>query len=238
MEIQNLECHQKAQKIAKMTMRHLKGYIKEGMNEADIAKEAENFMRKKGAGFWYHMVGAVVLAGDRTMLSVSGKDYAPTDRKVSRIDLVTIDLSPEIKGCWGDYARSFAVTDGVVKDTAYSNNLAGLRKELAEGIDMENILHNWIMRKIKSGPEITFEGIYLGARQQADLLGYKILDFRGNVGHTIERELDDRVYIEEGCERRVSDTGLFAFEPHLGKNGYGFKREDIYYFSGGKLERL
>lgn len=237
MELQNLEHHQKAQCIAKRTMKYLKGCIREGMSEAEIAEEARRHMEGMGASFWYYGKPAIVLVNDRTRLSVSGKDYAPTGKKVSRIDLVTIDLSPEIDGCWGDYARSLIIADGFVRDGVYPNN-HGIRKDLADGIGVENGLHEWVMKRVKSKPETTFGELYSGARKQAELLGYKILDFRGNVGHTIEKELEARVFAEEGSNLRVLDTGLFTFEPHIGKGNYGFKREDIYYFLEGKLWRL
>ena len=56
-------------------------------------------MKQKGINsYWYYNLGAMVFVGKRTTISISGKDYQPTDLKVKSEDLVTVDLAPEIDG--------------------------------------------------------------------------------------------------------------------------------------------
>ena len=71
-------------------------------------------------------------------------------------------------------------------------------------------------------------------------LGYKNLDFLGNLGHSIEINKQDRIYIERGNHNKLGDIKMFTFEPHISKIGskYGFKKENIYFFENEKLKEL
>lgn len=70
--------------------------------------------------------------------------------------------------------------------------------------------------------------------------GFVNLDFMGNLGHSIMKDKNDRVYTEEGNTQKISDVKYFRFEPHISIPGskYGFKKENIYYFEKGKLVEL
>lgn len=66
------------------------------------------------------------------------------------------------------------------------------------------------------------------------------LDFLGNLGHSIEKRSEDRIYIEKGNRTRLGDIPYFTFEPHISRLGsiFGYKWENIYYFENGKLRML
>ena len=70
--------------------------------------------------------------------------------------------------------------------------------------------------------------------------GYENLDFNKNLGHSIAKYLDERIYMESGNKARFKDVELFTFEPHIkmkvGK--YGFKHENVYYYDHGKPQVL
>ena len=70
--------------------------------------------------------------------------------------------------------------------------------------------------------------------------GFVNLDFAGNLGHSIVRKKEDRIYIEKGNSSRLGDVAYFTFEPHISIPGskYGYKKENIYYFKDGKIEEL
>ncbi|MDP3882301.1 MAG: M24 family metallopeptidase [Nanoarchaeota archaeon] len=228
----------RAQDLARKTMSYLFCRIREGMTEREIVVDAEDFMTRQGAeGFWYHNVGALVLVGERTVLSVSGRDYQPSDAKVSRIDLVTVDLSPKLHGSWGDLAKSFVIGDGKPLTLQESDSPQPIVK-LFEGLFMEKRLHEELERFAK--PSTTFRELHDHMNNYLSRAGYKNLDFRGNLGHTIETEIDKRRFIEEGCKLKLSKAGLFTFEPHIKREegNYGFKMEEIYYFVGSKLKKL
>ena len=62
----------------------------------------------------------------------------------------------------------------------------------------------------------------------------------GNLGHSIVKDKNDRVYTEKGNTQKNGDVKYFTFEPHISIPGskYGFKKENIYYFENGKLVEL
>lgn len=238
MKKSELERYKAVQKIAKDTMKYLESYIKKGVSEADVVDAANRFMLVRGvSSFWYHGVGALLFVGDRTLLSISGREYKPSSKKVGKNDFVTVDLGPQVNSCWGDYARSFVVSDGKVISNIGGNPLKKIKK-LFEGIKIENILHKKLKNIAK--PNMTFGELFSIVNETIVQQGYVNLDFNKNFGHSIEKNLDSRIYIEEGCEKRLSDVKLFTFEPHIKREGgsFGFKIEDIYYFSGRVLRKL
>ena len=70
--------------------------------------------------------------------------------------------------------------------------------------------------------------------------GYMNLDFLGNLGHSIVREKNQRIYIEKGNKTKLSEVDAFTFEPHISLPGgnYGYKLENIYAFEGDRLIEL
>ena len=70
--------------------------------------------------------------------------------------------------------------------------------------------------------------------------GFINLDLMGNLGHSIVKNKNDRVYTEKGNTQMISDIKYFTFEPHISIPGskYGYKKENIYYFENGKLLEL
>ena len=110
--------------------------------------------------------------------------------------------------------------------------------EWKNGIHAEKELHK-IMKKYVT-PQTTFEELYYYMNKEIEKLGYINLDFLGNLGHSIVKQKDDRIYIEIGNKTKLSDVSFFTFEPHISvpESKYGYKRENIYYFENGKLVEL
>ncbi|MBP7901565.1 MAG: aminopeptidase P family protein [Spirochaetes bacterium] len=211
------------QDIAKETIAYLSSIIIPGITERDIKVSAENFMIKQGIeSFWYYDVGALVFTGHRTLLSISGKDYSPSDVKVHQEDVVTVDLSPCIGNSWGDYSRTFII---------------GSRNNCRE-ISFLNHLHSLLCSSVKTS--ITFHELYLIINEEITSCGFENLDFKSNLGHTIENDINKRIYIEKNCNTRINDVELFTFEPHIRSAGgqYGFKMENIYFMTGNNLTEL
>jgi methionine aminopeptidase len=183
----------KVQKIAKETIEHLSKKITSGMSEKEIADISNEFMKSKGVqSFWYHGVGSLVLVGKRTLISISGRDYYPSNEKVKDVDLVTIDLSPELNGCWGDYARSFTIENGKVVTNPKN-------KILAEGIQAEDKIHEFFINTIT--PDMEFGDAFNILNKKIKEMGFINLDFLGNLGHSIEKNIDDRIYVPIKEER-------------------------------------
>ena len=223
------------QKIAKDTIEFIKTEIKPGILLSQVRSLCEEKMLELGAdSFWYWDVGAFVFSGDETTVSVSGKEYSTSDRTIGSDDIVTIDLSPQIGDTWGDHARTVIIENGcVVKSVSEIGN-----SEWREGLTMEKKLHDK-MTEIVS-PDMTFEDLYYQMNEFIKDEGYINLDFMGNLGHSIVRRKDDRIYIEKGNRSKLGDVDYFTFEPHISVAGskFGYKREDIYYFENGVIKKL
>ena len=227
--------YSRVQKIAKDTIEFIKTEIKPGILLSQVRSLCEEKMLELGAdSFWYWDVGAFVFSGDETTVSVSGKEYSTSDRTIGSDDIVTIDLSPQIGDTWGDHARTVIIENGcVVKSVSEIGN-----SEWREGLMMEKKLHDK-MTEIVS-PDMTFEDLYYQMNEFIKDEGYINLDFMGNLGHSIVRRKDDRIYIEKGNRSKLGDVDYFTFEPHISVAGskFGYKREDIYYFENGVIKKL
>lgn len=222
------------QNIAKRTMEYIKQNIHPGMTLLEIRDLCENKMMELGAdSFWYWDVGAFVFAGDETTLSVSGKEYTTSKRVIEENDIITIDLSPQNGDTWGDYARTIIIENGkIVESNNVSNN------EWKNGLLMEKYLHEEMCKFVT--PETTFEELYDYINRMIRQKGYINLDFMGNLGHSIVRQKEDRVYIEKGNQVSLGEVPYFTFEPHISipNSKYGYKRENIYYFDHGMIKEL
>lgn len=168
------------QKIAKDTMAYAKKNIYAGMNLLEIRELCEKKMLELGAdSFWYWDIGAFVFAGDDTAISVSGKEYKTSNRVISDNDIITIDLSPQINGLWGDYARTLIVENGIVIEGYDSSNA-----EWKNGLMIQNKLHKAMVRYVT--PDTTFEELYYYINKVIEDNGYINLDFKRNLGHSIK----------------------------------------------------
>ena len=226
--------YKQVQQIAKDTMEYMKTQIKPGMSLIELRDKCEQKMLDLGAdSFWYWDVGAFVFANDETTLSVSGRDYKTSDRVIEENDIITIDLSPQNGDTWGDYARTVIVENGKVVQTDAVTNT-----EWKNGLEMEAFLHNELIQYVTE--QTTFEQLYYHMNALIEEKGFVNLDFMGNLGHSIVRKKDDRIYIEKGNHTCLGDVAFFTFEPHISIAGskYGYKMENIYYFENGQLVEL
>lgn len=222
------------QSIAKKTIEYIKEHIHPGMTLIEIRNLCESKMLELGAdSFWYWDVGAFVFAGDETTLSVSGKEYITSDRVISENDIITIDLSPQNGDTWGDYARTVIIEKGSVVDSDDVTN-----EEWKKGLQMEEYLHEEMCKFVT--PETAFEELYYYINGIIEEKGYINLDFMRNLGHSIVRQKNDRVYIEKGNQMCLGNVSYFTFEPHISVKGskYGYKRENIYFFEDGAIKEL
>ena len=223
------------QNLNRATISYLTENLQVGMSLAEVRSICETYMLNHGAdSFWYWDIGAFVFSGDETAVSVSGREYKTSDRLIQRNDILTVDLSPQCNSIWGDYARTIVVENGqVVNDINRINNTLWRR-----GLQTEIFLHRALMETVASN--MTFEELYLHMNALISGCGFLNLDFSGNLGHSIVKRRQDRVYIEKGNDLPLSKAGMFTFEPHIGIPGspFGFKREDIYYFERGELKRI
>ena len=217
-----------------MTIQFIKENIQPGMTLIEIRDLCETKMIELGAdSFGYWDVGAFVFAGDETTLSVSGKEYTTSERVIAENDIITIDLSPQNGDTWGDYARTIIIENGKVVEIDNVFN-----EEWKKGLLMEKFLNEEMCKFVT--PKKTFEELYYYINSIIEEKGYINLDFMGNLGHSIVRQKNDRVYIEKGNKISLGNVSYFTFESHISVQGskYGYKRENIYYFDNGVIKEL
>ena len=232
---ETFDLYSSMQNLNRSAIKYAADTIEIGMSLSDIKELLENYLLENGAdSFWYWDVGAFIFAGDETALSASGKDYKVADRVIQRNDIITIDLSPQRNDIWGDYARTLVFEDGVLCDEIEKIK----KEEWRKGLQMEEYLHQTLIDV--GTPDMTFEELYDYMNELIVNKGFLNLDFLGNLGHSIEKNKNDRIYTEKGNRKKLSDVAMFTFEPHISipNSRYGYKKEDIYYFANGKLVRL
>ena len=209
--------------------------IAPGIALREIRDLCEKYLLSNGAeSFWYWNVGAFVFSGKDTVLSLSGRDYQTADRTIGENDIITIDLSPQCQSVWGDYARTLIVEHGRVVPAIDAIETTEWRR----GLLAQGQLHRFMQDFVS--PDTTFEELFFAANRQIERMGYRNLDFCGNLGHSIVRDKKDRIYIEKGNTAKLSAVEAFTFEPHIcAENGsFGYKQEDIYCFAQGRLTTL
>lgn len=218
--------------IAKRTIAYAESLICPGKSLLEIRQLCEQKMFELGAdSFWYYDIGAFIFSGKETTISVSGKEYKTSDRLIKENDIITIDLSPQFKRVWGDYARTIVVENGKVIHSISDIQNTEWRRDLQFEMNLHSSLMNFV------NENTTFEDVYFYINDLIEKNGYVNLDFKGNLGHSINRYKFQRIYIEKNNKRKLSTVKYFTFEPHISEKNsdYGFKREDIYYFENGKL---
>lgn len=227
--------YKEVQLIAKQTMDFIRKTISPGMKLTQVRKLCEDKMLELGAdSFWYWDIGAFIFSGDETTKSVSGKEYKTSDRYIEENDIVTIDLSPQCNYIWGDFARTIIIEEGYVVD-----NINCIQKaEWKAGLLMEQRLHQELLDFVDE--RTTFEELFYHINTRIVSEDFINLDFLGNLGHSIEKRSEDRIYIEKGNQTRLGDISYFTFEPHISRpdSVFGYKWENIYYFENGKLKML
>lgn len=209
--------------------------VRPGMNLYKIRSLCEEKMIALGAdSFWYWDVGAFIFSGDETTISISGSAYSTSDKIIAKNDIITIDLSPQKANIWGDYARTIIIEDGsVISDISAIKNA-----QWRNGLQMEEALHNELQSFVTT--DTTFEELYYYMNQYISDHGYVNLDFLGNLGHSIVKKKEDRIYIEKANTQKLSEVDFFTFEPHIGLPGskYGYKMENIYFFKDSQLMEM
>lgn len=215
------------QNLNRATIQYISTIIVPGMSLIELRRLSEEYMLLHGAdSFWYWDVGAFIFSGNRTAVSVSGREYKTDDKVIMSEDIITIDLSPQKNSIWGDYARTLVVEDGkVVQNIEQIQN-----NEWRNGLKMEQYLHEAMMDFVNVNT--TFEELFYYINSKISDCGYVNLDFLGNLGHSIVKDKKNRIYIEKGNTEKLSAVEAFTFEPHISLPGasYGFKKENIYAF--------
>ncbi|MBB2195896.1 MAG: M24 family metallopeptidase [Gluconacetobacter sp.] len=225
--------YEQAQAAARGALEAIVPFLQPGQSEASLMEVCGRLMNERGAtGYWWYGVPALILAGPRLKESMEGDCYVPSSRPIGPDEMITIDVAPEIDGCWGDCARSFFLRDGQV----VSPEEAG--PDAAAGIAAEHALHARLMQI--AAPSMTFRELYLAMDAMVLDFGFRNLDFLSNYGHSIGGDVMARTFLDASCRARLDSVPMFTFEPHIARpeGSLAFKHEEIYLFRNGRLQTL
>lgn len=220
----NLEKYKSVQSRARSVLKLIGSSISPRASEASIAAEATRRLSAAGLPHtWYYECPALVLAGQRSVESVPGAQYIPSDKPIGDNTVVTVDLSPRDGTIWGDCARTYFVENGKVC-------LRPVRTKFRDGYECLRRLHDRMREFVTV--DTSFRSLYEYANGLIESYGFENLDFRNNLGHSIETRLPDRRFVDGNTLDKLSSRQYFTFEPHIRQSGgrWGFKHEDIYYF--------
>ena len=97
-----IESIKKACKITDECYTYILNYIKPGMTEKQIAQKIDEYYNKYAEGTSFE---TIVASGENT----SKPHAVPSDRKIEKIDIITIDMGCKINGYCSDMTRTFFV---------------------------------------------------------------------------------------------------------------------------------
>lgn len=227
-----IAAHRSVQNAAKSILDGLGSSISALDTEKSIADRS--YQQLVSLGFeetWYYKCPAFVLAGSRSCLSISGRDYVPNREPIGEFNMITVDLSPMRSGHWGDCARSFYIENGRARSQPIAHEFISGKEFVAD-------LHREMMTFVH--PNMEFQELFHWTNDRIRKEGFENLDFLGNVGHSIATQREDRQFIEATNHRLLGSVPFFTFEPHVREvsGRWGFKHENIFFFNseGGLVE--
>ncbi|MBR0351529.1 MAG: aminopeptidase P family protein [Clostridia bacterium] len=192
---------QKACEITDNCFEYLLSYIKPGMTEKQIANEIEEYYKQRTDGLSFD---TIVASGEN-----SSKPHAvPTDRKIQKEDIITIDMGCKVNGYCSDMTRTIfvgKVPDYIkpVYDLVLKNHLQTL-KEYKEGANIR-ILSKLVLNDFKSHD----------------------YDMLHSLGHGVGLEVHEPPIINHKNEALLKENMVITSEPGIYIAGkFGVRIED------------
>jgi len=182
-------------------------YIKRGVKERAIAMRLEESLKKKGCR---HIPFDVIVASGPN----SAKPHArPTERKLSKGDLVIVDLGGEADGYFSDITRTLLVDKGDdfnKKREIYQLVLEANKKAISQ-----------------VSPGIESREVDSSARKVINRAGYG--EFFGHgTGHGLGLQVHESPHITWGKRGVIKENMVFTIEPGIYLPGFGGVRiEDM-----------
>lgn len=180
---------------------YIVSYIKPGMTEKQIANEIEEYFKQRTEGLAFD---TIVASGEN-----SSKPHAvPTERKIQKEDIITIDMGCKVNGYCSDMTRTIFV--GKVPDyikPVYDLVLKNHKQTLAEYKDGANIrvLSKLVVNDFKS--------------HNFDLLH--------SLGHGVGLEVHEPPIINHKIENSLRENMVVTSEPGIYLPGkFGVRIED------------
>ena len=197
-EISNLE---KACEITDNCFSYILTYIKPGMTEKQIANEIEEYYKNRTDGLSFE---TIVASGENT----SKPHAVPTDKKIEKQDIITIDMGCKVNGYCSDMTRTFFVGSvpeyvKLVYDLVLKNQMQ-TQDELKDGVSTR-LLTKMVENDFK-------------------LNGYDLIH---SLGHGVGMQIHEAPYISYKVDIPLKENMVVTNEPGIYLAGkFGVRIED------------
>lgn len=206
----------KAQAITDRTFTHMCNYIKPGMTELEVAIELEYRLRCFGAtGLAFD---SIVVSGVNSSLPHG----VPTEKKIEKGDLLTMDFGASYDGYCSDMTRTVAIGD--------------ISDEQRRVYD--TVLKAQLMAIDAIKPGVEFKEVDKVARDFIDESGYKGC-FGHGLGHSLGLYIHEDPRFNFECHSPISGGVVMTVEPGIYLNGkFGVRIEDMVLITKDGCENL
>ena len=197
-EIHNIN---KACNITDDCFKYILEYIKPGMTEKQIAKEIDDYYNEKSDGIAFE---TIVASGENT-----SKPHAiPTNRKIQKEDIITIDMGCKVNGYSSDMTRTFFV--GKVPEEVKPVYDLVLKNQLQTLEDYKEGANTRILCKM--------------VENDFRLHGYDLIH---SLGHGLGLEIHEPPYISYLSDNLLKENMVVTDEPGIYIPGkFGVRIED------------
>jgi len=197
-EIKNIKT---ACEITDNCFKYLTTYIKPGMTEKEIAREIDDYYKKRADGTSFD---TIVASGEN-----SSKPHAvPTDRKIQEEDIITIDMGCRYNGYCSDMTRTIFV--GKVPE-----NIKPIYDLVLK--NQEKILD-----EIKDG--VSTRMLSIMVENDFRLKNFNLIH---SLGHGVGMEIHERPYVSTRPDTVLKENMVITDEPGIYLTGqFGVRIED------------
>ena len=197
-EIKNLE---KACEITDNCFKYILSYIKPGMTEKQIADEIEEYYKTRTDGLSFE---TIVLSGENT----SKPHGTPTDRKIQKADIITIDMGCKVNGYCSDMTRTLFV--------------GSIPEEIKPIYDL--VLKNQIQTNEQYKDGANTRLLTKMVESDFKLYGYDLIH---SLGHGVGMEIHEAPYISYNSDTQLKENMVVTNEPGIYIPGkFGVRIED------------
>ena len=197
-EIRNIE---KACEITDDCFKYLLSYIKPGMTEKQIADEIEEYYKKRSDGLSFE---TIVASGENT----SKPHAVPTNRKIQKKDIITIDMGCRVNGYCSDMTRTIFVGE-VPKDIKPIYDLV-LKNQKQTSEQYRDGANTRLLTKM--------------VENDFKLYGYDLIH---SLGHGVGMEIHEAPYISYKSDTLLKENMVVTNEPGIYVSGkFGVRIED------------
>lgn len=234
-----------AQRVAYSCAARVEAALTPGMTERDAAAMLRARLSEIGVTHYFHVPFAWF--GDRTALADDWSDdeFLPSDRALTPGMPVILDVAPIVSGYACDIGYSFAFGHNAVMNRML-DDLAEVRRAIPLALkEGRNLAQTY--RKVDAiiakqgydnrhraypfnvlGHRVARFTPAAGDEQIAGAFGASALGFiRDGVRAAKKEPHQSPLWNKDSEPSRVPPTGVWAVEPHVGKNGVGAKFEEL-----------